>query len=378
MKKENILELLKRPIAFHPIFAKVTQSVNAGLFLSQLLYWTDKGRIEGGWIYKTAAEWREETCLTQDEQRTARKKLKSLDLLQEHRNGLDPTLHFRINFMKLSELISSYWENPTQENEVNASGDNNDPNSEEGNPQQTPSGNHASQGSQPPSESSSEITSENSLSRSLQEITIDPKNKRDQQAMMQIQTFTPDDISVAVQIAKQKDDMERAFPSAVLRALKNMASSRNSKKSNQPGYIQTSEDQSSHASGSENFRVNQMREALKPILAALATMIEVVRYTTKTRREAENWLDQWAQFCVTADLNEEDLTRGLEYIATKWKPGNRWGFAEFREICISNRPYQIVAQSLPPDVTLETIKPEDRAAREETLNILKQNKYSTS
>ncbi|MFH1628684.1 MAG: hypothetical protein ABIE47_08170 [Pseudomonadota bacterium] len=47
------------------IFVKWTRSLDAALFLSQLLYWSDKGKSEDGWIYKTYREWQEETCLTE-------------------------------------------------------------------------------------------------------------------------------------------------------------------------------------------------------------------------------------------------------------------------------------------------------------------------
>ena len=39
----NLLKILTRPIAFQPIFARITSSATAGLFLSQLYYWHDRG-----------------------------------------------------------------------------------------------------------------------------------------------------------------------------------------------------------------------------------------------------------------------------------------------------------------------------------------------
>lgn len=112
--KETLLAVLDRPIAFHSILARVSESAKAGLFLSQLLYWSDKGRARNGWIYKDASAWEEETCLTPDEQRGAIKRLKALGVIEvaDMRTlGLDKfrsTLCFRINFNALSAVIAAH------------------------------------------------------------------------------------------------------------------------------------------------------------------------------------------------------------------------------------------------------------------------------
>ncbi len=36
-----IAEMLDRPIAFHPVLAKISGSVTAGLMLSQAVYWSN-------------------------------------------------------------------------------------------------------------------------------------------------------------------------------------------------------------------------------------------------------------------------------------------------------------------------------------------------
>ncbi len=45
---------------------------NFAAMVGRLLYWEGKGELPGGWVYKTAAEWEEETGLTERKQRTAR------------------------------------------------------------------------------------------------------------------------------------------------------------------------------------------------------------------------------------------------------------------------------------------------------------------
>ena len=130
MQKEDfqllIHELMQRPIAFHPALARAAGSAAAGLFLSQLYYWHGKGMHPAGWIYKDNKEWQQETCLTQDEQRGARKLLRSKGIIEEsdvRKEEIDKfksTLCFRINFDVLQKCILS--ENGQQSRMVDGDG----------------------------------------------------------------------------------------------------------------------------------------------------------------------------------------------------------------------------------------------------------------
>ncbi len=101
----------QRPVAFLPGLARAVGGVKAGLFLCQLLYWQDRGSKEGGWVYKDWRDWEEETCLTQDEQRGARRELLALGVIEEsdvRRLKIDQfksTLAHRIDFDKLYSLL---------------------------------------------------------------------------------------------------------------------------------------------------------------------------------------------------------------------------------------------------------------------------------
>jgi len=68
--------LTDRPIAYHAMLAKAVGSANAGIFLSQFLYWTPRAHDKQGWVYKTQDDIYEETALTRYEQESARKKLR--------------------------------------------------------------------------------------------------------------------------------------------------------------------------------------------------------------------------------------------------------------------------------------------------------------
>ncbi|WP_223878725.1 conserved phage C-terminal domain-containing protein [Phytobacter sp. SCO41] len=104
----TIIQLLDRPIAYNPAFAKLkVGKVKAGpvaaVFLSQMVYWHN--RMDGGWMYKTQANITSETALTRDEQETARKRLIALGVLEEDLRGVPATMHYRINTERLEALL---------------------------------------------------------------------------------------------------------------------------------------------------------------------------------------------------------------------------------------------------------------------------------
>jgi len=110
MELSTVKALLQRPIAFHPIFAKISGSATSGLFLSQLYYWHDKGHDPDGWIYKTYEEWREETCLSRSEIDRARKSLKKLGIIEEAKVGIPCKIHYRLNLKALTLAIAQFAE----------------------------------------------------------------------------------------------------------------------------------------------------------------------------------------------------------------------------------------------------------------------------
>ncbi len=117
MSGSAIRALLTRPVAFHPMLARLCGSVTAGLMLSQALYWTDvqeRTKPEaGGWFYKKQNEWTDETCLTRTEQQTARKKLIELGFLEEERRDLPAKMYFRVILERVCEAIESYGDRRT-------------------------------------------------------------------------------------------------------------------------------------------------------------------------------------------------------------------------------------------------------------------------
>ena len=103
--KNLLIQLNQRPIAVYPIYIKITGSVNAGLLLSQLMYWY--GAMNGRIFYKTDAEIIEETCLSESELRTAKNKLKSMSFIEIKAKGVPAKTYYSINADKLIGEINN-------------------------------------------------------------------------------------------------------------------------------------------------------------------------------------------------------------------------------------------------------------------------------
>jgi hypothetical protein len=104
----NIKIFFTRPVAFIPAIAKAVDSVKLGVLLCQLTYWSDKTNDPDGWIYKTQQDIYDETALGRREQETARKIGRDLGILEEKLAGNPATLHFRVNFETLAEVLNEY------------------------------------------------------------------------------------------------------------------------------------------------------------------------------------------------------------------------------------------------------------------------------
>lgn len=98
---DDLIELIRlmneKPIAFNKHYVFLGCGINGAVMLSQLVYWADKSKDSKGWIYKTSKEWTEETGLTRREQDTARKNLRELGFIDEHKHGVPCKVHFKVN-----------------------------------------------------------------------------------------------------------------------------------------------------------------------------------------------------------------------------------------------------------------------------------------
>jgi hypothetical protein len=98
--------LPNRVVGYSPDLARMVGGATIGLFLSQLLFLSDKGANPDGWVYKSEADMGKETGLTKREQQTARRKLLSLGVIVIMRGGWKNTYHFKVIWEKLYQVIA--------------------------------------------------------------------------------------------------------------------------------------------------------------------------------------------------------------------------------------------------------------------------------
>jgi hypothetical protein len=105
--RQQIKDLLpNRTVGYSPDLARIVGGATTGLFLSQLLFLSDKGANPEGWVYKSEQEMGKETGLTKREQQTARRKLLALGVITIMRGGWKNTYHFKVIWEKLYQVIT--------------------------------------------------------------------------------------------------------------------------------------------------------------------------------------------------------------------------------------------------------------------------------
>jgi hypothetical protein len=119
--RQQVKDMLpNRVVAYSPDLARMVGGATTGLFLSQLLFLSDKGHNPEGWVYKSEAEMGKETGLSKREQQTARRKLLSLGVIAIMRGGWKNTYHFKVIWEKLYQVIAGFQQTqtvPTQPDE---------------------------------------------------------------------------------------------------------------------------------------------------------------------------------------------------------------------------------------------------------------------
>lgn len=95
-----------RPIAFNRWFARICGSVDAGLFLSQAVYWSLRSSTGDMWFWKTADEWEEETTIKVDRQASIRKQLVKMGFLEEVHRRIEHRIYFRVLVENIINAIS--------------------------------------------------------------------------------------------------------------------------------------------------------------------------------------------------------------------------------------------------------------------------------
>jgi hypothetical protein len=119
--RQRVKDMLpNRVVGYSPDLARMVGGATIGLYLSQLLFLSDKGANPEGWVYKSEAEMGLETGLSKREQQTARRKLLSLGVIAIMRGGWKNTYHFKVIWEKLYQVIAGINRPqtvPTEKNE---------------------------------------------------------------------------------------------------------------------------------------------------------------------------------------------------------------------------------------------------------------------
>lgn len=104
-------------ITLNVAFVDFVDDLETGLFLSQLIYWSDRGTRKDGFIFKSDKEWHEELRLSKYAVRKAKKKLKEMGILETKVKKAygNPTTHYKLN---KNEFVSQFtWFLRNQQNE---------------------------------------------------------------------------------------------------------------------------------------------------------------------------------------------------------------------------------------------------------------------
>jgi hypothetical protein len=105
--EKNILAVPKSFIRF------CDENLYTGLFLSQIIYLSDKGSREDGFIYKSNKEWKEDYFLSDYAIRQAKKYLEDKGIIETKlikANGA-PTTHYKLKKEKFTELFMKFLQN---------------------------------------------------------------------------------------------------------------------------------------------------------------------------------------------------------------------------------------------------------------------------
>ena len=100
------------------VFVSMTGSLEAALFLSQCLYWSERTADPDGWFWKRAEHWQEELSLSEYQVRKARKILAPFGLETDLRTvNNTPTLFYRVDGDQLYKCILQFLQNASCEND---------------------------------------------------------------------------------------------------------------------------------------------------------------------------------------------------------------------------------------------------------------------
>jgi hypothetical protein len=105
MNLADFLSEVGNPSSYYPTIARLI-GLKESILLCHMIWWSGKQSDPDGWIYKTQDELLEALALSKEEQRTARKHLKEMKLLEEKEDRLAHRTYYR----PLLNALGTMWE----------------------------------------------------------------------------------------------------------------------------------------------------------------------------------------------------------------------------------------------------------------------------
>jgi len=107
-------------ITVNTTFVKFMDELECGVFLSQLIYWSDRGGRKDGWFYKTQKEWEEEIGIKRRAINRCIKKLEGKKILKTKvmKVGGAPTTHYKLDMDVLTQELKAFLQK--EHSEANA------------------------------------------------------------------------------------------------------------------------------------------------------------------------------------------------------------------------------------------------------------------
>ncbi|MGF6951857.1 hypothetical protein QF028_004362 [Neobacillus sp. B4I6] len=105
-------------ITLNVAFVDFVNDLECGLFLSQLIYWSDRGTRKDGFIFKSDKEWHDELRLSKYAVRKSKKKLTELGILETKIKKAygNPTTHYKLNKEAFVDQFTWFLRNQQKEN----------------------------------------------------------------------------------------------------------------------------------------------------------------------------------------------------------------------------------------------------------------------
>lgn len=106
-------------LTINRMYVQFMDSLEGGIFLQQLIFWSDKTQSDDGFFYKSYVEWKEEICLSEYAVRKYSKFLKEKGVLQTKlkKVGGSPTVHYKLDMTGFLKILESFLKNLGNESE---------------------------------------------------------------------------------------------------------------------------------------------------------------------------------------------------------------------------------------------------------------------